>query len=294
MLSRVLGVLVFAVCFVLVLDRSRAGSDPVATPPTRPAPAADASVAVPERLAGPHAALSGTSAPFGGLPSVGALFTTDASGHSDHHHFCSGGVVDSPGGNVVVTAAHCLVDPTQPGAAPAQVIFVPGYHDGKEPFGEWASQQVLVDPHWASSGDPDYDVAFIRVVNVSKPEARLADLVGAQQIDFAATRPATVGVIGYPADSDQPIACRNTLTAQSATQSEFDCSGFVDGTSGGPMLTGIDPATGRGTLIGVIGGYEEGGDSPDVSYGAYLGQAAKALYLQAQNGNGPAHPSPAP
>jgi hypothetical protein len=60
------------------------------------------------------------------------------------------------------------------------------------------------------------------------------------------------------------------------------------------MLTGIDPATGRGTLIGVIGGYEEGGDSPDVSYGAYLGQAAKALYLQAQNGNGPAHPSPAP
>ncbi|RAG80355.1 serine protease, partial [Streptacidiphilus pinicola] len=97
------------------------------------------------------------------------------------------------------------------------------------------------------------------------------DEVGAEQIAFGADRPTTVGVIGYPASTDQPISCLNSLTAYSDTQSEFDCTGFSDGTSGGPLLRGIDPKTGLGTLVGVIGGYQEGGDSDDVSYAVYFG-----------------------
>lgn len=284
--SRLLGVLFFGVCFVLVLNRAQTGSSLGATAQggssPRPAAVADATTAVPGSLAGPHALLSTSSAPFAGLPTVGAVFGADGQGRSDHQHYCSGSVVDSPGGGIVVTAAHCVVDPTSASPSTARIVFVPGYHDGKEPFGEWVSQRVVVDPRWTSGGDPDYDVAFVTVADAGSPGARLTDLVGAQRIDFAAARPARVAVIGYPGDKEQPIACLNTLTAHSATQSEFDCAGYSDGTSGGPMLADLDPVTGRGTLIGVIGGYQDGGDSPDVSYSCYFGDAAKALYLQAQ------------
>ena len=53
--------------------------------------------------------------------------------------------------------------------------------------------------------------------------------------------------------------------ALGADQLEFDCDGYTDGTSGSPFLIGVDAATGDGTMIGVIGGYQQGGDLPDVS-----------------------------
>jgi hypothetical protein len=38
-----------------------------------------------------------------------------------------------------------------------------------------------------------------------------------------------------------------------------------------------DAATGEGTVIGVIGGYQQGGDSADVSYSAAFGQNVQTL-----------------
>lgn len=283
-LTRVAGVVAFTVCFALVLEYSqgRTGSAAPATPSPRSAPAADASVAVPAVLAGPKtAATTGTDVSFAGLPSVGALFGADGAKAADSHHFCSASVVDSPGGNVVATAAHCVVPPGSGAATPATVVFVPGYHDRQEPYGEWTSERILVDPRWAADGDPDYDVAFLVVRRADDPSARLADVVGAQQIAFGTRLPQPVGVIGYPSAAEEPVACHNTLKPYSATQSEFDCPGYSDGSSGGPMLTGIDARTGRGTLVGVIGGYEQGGYSDSVSYASSFGDAVRTLYEQA-------------
>jgi len=46
-------------------------------------------------------------------------------------------------------------------------------------------------------------------------------------------------------------------------------------------VTDFDPGTRSGTIVGVIGGYQEGGDTPSVSYSAYLGSAIQQLYQQA-------------
>jgi len=277
-LSRVLGVLVFGVCFVLVLDYAQAGGkkDPA---PTQPAPAADATVSVPPALTG--ATASADSVAFSGLPSVGAVFSVDDQGRSDHHHYCTASVVDSASGDVVVTAAHCVQNPVNGVPTTSQFVFVPDYHDGQEPYGEWASVKIIVDPRWTATSDPDYDVAFAVVQQTTAPKARLADIVGAEHIAFAPQRPELVGAIGYPSATEEPVACLNTMKPYAPTQSEFDCTGFADGSSGGPLLSGISPATGRGTLVGVIGGYQEGGDTPDVSYACYFGDAVKALYQQA-------------
>jgi hypothetical protein len=62
---------------------------------------------------------------------VGALFGLTARGTLGSH-FCTATVVDSPRGDVVVTAAHCVS-----GWKAGSLAFVPGYRDGAAPRGIW-------------------------------------------------------------------------------------------------------------------------------------------------------------
>jgi hypothetical protein len=74
----------------------------------------------------------------------------------------------------------------------------------------------------------------------------------------------------------------STLRRFGQHQLEFDCPGLPGGTSGGPMLVGTDAtARSRGAVAGVIGGYQQGGDTDDVSYSAYFGPAVAAVYRAA-------------
>ena len=47
------------------------------------------------------------------------------------------------------------------------------------------------------------------------------------------------------------------------------------------MLADVDAGTGLGTLIGVIGGYQHGGQTDAVSYAARLSATVAALYQTA-------------
>jgi len=62
------------------------------------------------------------------------------------------------------------------------------------------------------------------------------------------------------------------------------CGGYTAGTSGGPLLADIDAATGLGAVIGVIGGYQQGGRTDAISYAATLGTDIAALYQAAITG----------
>lgn len=57
------------------------------------------------------------------------------------------------------------------------------------------------------------------------------------------------------------------------------------------MLTDLDPVTGTGALIGVIGGLDGGGDD-FVSYSSRFGPDVAALYRQAVAAPGPRPPQP--
>jgi hypothetical protein len=43
----------------------------------------------------------------------------------------------------------------------------------------------------------------------------------------------------------------------------------------------VSSVSGLGVVIGVIGGYEQGGDTPSVSYSPRFGRAVAALYRAA-------------
>ena len=222
------------------------------------------------------AAPSRNSQAFAGTPAVGALFTTSAGKLGQH--FCTASVIDSPNGDLAITAAHCVTGTS------GTIDFVPGYDNGSTPYGVWTVTKVYVDPAWSSSSSADDDFAILRIDQPGSSEP-IEDETGAEQL--ATGTPAShqqVEVIGYPNATNQPITCQNWLKEPMTDQLEFDCGGYTDGTSGGPFLSEVNQATGQGMVIGVIGGYEQGGDIPQVSYSAVLGASAAALYKRAVAG----------
>ncbi len=215
----------------------------------------------------------GNSTTVSARPAVGALFTLTAAGQLGSH-FCTASVVDSPSRDLLVTAAHCVSNP-----AKGAIAFVPGYRNGQAPYGIWPITSITVDDSWASSADPDDDVAFLAASRAGP--VRLEDVTGAERLGIAGPAGQLVTVTGYPGTSDAPISCANRTRAFSPTQLEFDCPGYTDGTSGSALLADANPVSGLGTVIGVIGGYQQGGDTAAVSYAARFGPNVAALYRTA-------------
>jgi len=213
-------------------------------------------------------------AQYGQASTVGALFTLTSAGQIGTH-FCTASVVDSPGGNLVVTAAHCMN-----GRTPSEIAFVPGYSRGLAPFGIWTVNRIIEDQAWTSSADPDDDFAFL-VVHQAGVSGGIQKLTGGEAVGIDVPAGQRVKVAGYPDDRDAMISCENTATSFSSTQYQFDCGGFTGGTSGSPLLADAGSPGGRDTVIGVIGGYQGGGDTPSVSYAAKFSTSLSALYKTA-------------
>lgn len=191
-------------------------------------------------------------------------------------HFCSASVVHSGDGDLVLTAAHCVGNTDG-------LSFAPGYHDGVAPYGMWPVTKVAVADGWTASADPDLDFAFLTVSQAGKA-APLESLTGANNLGLNRGYGLRIVLTGYPDTSDAPVVCEGTTSQSDAYQQRVACPGFPDGTSGGPWVTDRDPATGHGTVIGVIGGYQLGGDTPDVSYSAYFDDDVRKLYNTAVAG----------
>jgi V8-like Glu-specific endopeptidase len=222
---------------------------------------------------------SGTADPAAALR-VGALFEHNASGN----HFCTASVVASPGKDLLITAAHCINGGQGSSGYSSDIVFIPGYRDGQEPHGVWTVARLLVAPQWAKFSDPDYDVGFV----VLQPHdgRNIQDVLGANKLAIDSGYRYLVHVTGYPDSADAPITGVNTTSRQSAAQLRFDCPGYTGGTSGSPWVRQFSPRsrTRTGTIVGVIGGYQEGGDTPSVSYSVRLGAAVHELYEQAVSG----------
>jgi V8-like Glu-specific endopeptidase len=230
--------------------------------------------AMPWREPGYQPGPSATPYPSAQGVRVGALFEHDASGD----HFCTASVVASPGRDLLVTAAHCI-NGGKGGGYRQDIVFIPGYRDGQTPYGIWTPEQLVVAPQWMSSSDPDFDVGFV----VLKPYdgKNIEEVLDADQLGIDPGYRNQVRVTGYPASADAPITCTGWTSKQSSSQLRFECDGFTGGTSGSPWVTRVDARTGTGTIVGVLGGYEEGGSTAAVSYSPYLGEEVEQLYRQA-------------
>jgi V8-like Glu-specific endopeptidase len=226
-----------------------------------------------------HAAkVARAAAPAGTSRAVGALFTITPGprGHPQlGRHFCTATVVDSRSGDLVLTAAHCVS-----GRVLGQLAFVPEYRDGGTPAGVWPVTKVFVDQTWSATASQDDDVAFL-LVHRHGTKASVQSRAGGERMGIGQPAGQLVQVTGYPNRAAAPVACRNRAEAFTATELQFDCAGFADGTSGSALLANVNPLTGLGTVIGVIGGHQQGGDTTSVSYADRLVGEVAALYKTA-------------
>ncbi|MGX4690822.1 trypsin-like serine peptidase [Streptomyces sp. JNUCC 63] len=197
---------------------------------------------------------------------VGVLAGADKAGDLTGNHFCTASVVHSPNRNLILTAAHCL--------SGGALVFVPGYRDGQAPYGVWTVKRRFLPDGWSKGQDEDSDMAF--AVLAPRSGKGIEDVVGANRfVTGAATGAAAVTVTGYPDTREVPVSCTNKPHAHSSGQQRIDCPEFTGGTSGSPWING-----GR-QVVGVLGGYEQGGSTADTSYSVVFGAAAAKLYKDA-------------
>jgi Trypsin len=194
---------------------------------------------------------------------VGALFLRVA-GITLNHPFCTASVIQSPKGDLLLTAAHCV------GSVPADdIVFAPDFHNGVSPFGQWNVTGQAFLTGWFPGGNVNDDVAFLTVAG------NVQAVAGAESLGNSSPVPASVRMEGYSltGGTDVCTAQPSTVEVQGQQQLKVACPGFDYGSSGGPMLTDVNPVSGMGIIVGVIGGYQQGGNSPDVSYSSPFGTA---------------------
>jgi V8-like Glu-specific endopeptidase len=214
-----------------------------------------------------------TAVSFKGTPAVGALFFGKLG------HLCTAAVVDSPHGNLAITAAHCIQGLRL--GSHSSVYFAPGYHDGKFPYGKWIVRSAFVDASWKRHQDANDDFAFLVVGRAGQ---RIQKRTGGEKLATDVTLPQAAEVIGYPTATKRPVKCdapAKRFHKKGYHQLVFDCGGFTNGTSGGPFLMHVSRKTGRGEVFGVIGGYQQGGDTASISYSAQFERNVARVFKRA-------------
>lgn len=182
--------------------------------------------------------------------------------------YCSGAIVDAPNGSVVATAAHCLRTPDHP-SPPADAWFVPAYDHGLSSYQRdgWRITAHHTPEEWDVSREMPailpHDYAFVTVEE--KDGRTIQERHGANRLAFEPVPEGEdVQVLGYPAvepyDGESLRYCAGVTTVLREGQAEAANAGglllencdLTAGSSGGPWLTGFDPATESGTVVAVM------------------------------------------
>jgi len=191
-------------------------------------------------------------------------------------HGCTGSVVDSPGHDLILTAAHCVA------GSGDGLLFVPGYAKGSMPHGVWTVQHAWADPAWIASQDEAHDYAVLQVrPNPFTPAENVEDVTGGLSLGVSPAAGITVQVTGYPVGlNDEPISCRTTFQVTDGNPG-FSCGGFGAGTSGSPFIQRRGSVE---TVVGVIGGRHQGGCIQEVSYSSAFDRNVESLLQRAAAG----------
>jgi hypothetical protein len=129
-------------------------------------------------------------------------------------------------------------------------------------------------PRWFPFGDVNQDFAFLTVHGDVQARA------GSEKLGYSAPVPPSVRLEAYSLTGQLTVCNRRPDVIEAAGQQQLRlaCPGFKNASSGGPFLIDINQNSGLGTVVGIIGGYQQGGDSPSVSYSSPFAGVLHHLY----------------
>ncbi|WP_392667260.1 trypsin-like serine peptidase [Streptomyces sp. LN785] len=182
------------------------------------------------------------------------------------------------GKNTVITAAHCVRtsdagESSRSATWDQQLYFVPGYHDGKTPYGGFTVRRVRMAAEWQDQG---LDFAMLEM-NSGHDGRSISEVTGVQRISFTGDSGRRIHFFGYPYTS-------RLLHCEGDSPSEYLGSGLMQipcfmgaGSSGGPYIVDLDEAE-AGSVVAVnISGDES------FSYGTALSSFARRLYALSEH-----------
>jgi len=106
---------------------------------------------------------------------------------------CSGTVINTPSNRAIITAGHCLHDA---GVWAKHVVFVPAFHNGRRPFGNYQAKTLWVLRGWLNENF-NYDVGMISVH--ANGRGKPGKVVGARGWATGQGRRQHYEAFGYPA-----------------------------------------------------------------------------------------------
>jgi hypothetical protein len=189
---------------------------------------------------------------------------------------CTGVAVRGVNRSTVLTAGHCVN--AGPGGYARDWVFVPGYRDGRRPYGTWQATKLAAPAGWISTGRTQDDVGF--AVVAPQRGRRLTDVVGSLPIAFDASRGAYLWAFGYPAAAPnggrRALYCRGPVRPDPyRTGSQGLACSMTQGASGGPWLT--IRSDGRPGAVYAVTSFTYRGMA-GVIWAPYLGDTARAIY----------------
>ncbi|GIH96103.1 hypothetical protein Psi01_67330 [Planobispora siamensis] len=93
---------------------------------------------------------------------IGKVFFLD---HKGQPRWCSGTSIQSTYRNLVATAGHCAYDVEGNKEVVSNWVFIPGYYQGKAPWGVYVGQAAFTHYNFSAYEDFDHDYAFVAVYN---------------------------------------------------------------------------------------------------------------------------------
>jgi hypothetical protein len=224
--------------------------------------------------------------PATSLSAIGVLNYVGSAGDGE----CSGSLVASPSGLVVVTAGHCVTDNTGNGQGFWE--FFPGFDfsTGWAPYGAWKVTQTFIDnTNYPSNGEA-YDYAFFSLAPDSNGVTTF-EIAGSLPIQFGNaptsscctqySYPTVTGLLHStpPSGSTNYESGPDSNGAAQYNLSATNWQSFVGTSSGGPLL-------GPGNVVeGVLQGSESNVFFSGV-VGAYLEPIAESIYEEADTAAG--------
>ncbi len=93
---------------------------------------------------------------------IGKVFFVDS---DNNLKWCSATSIQSKYHNLVSTAGHCVYDDSKNASVMDNWVFVPGYYQGKTPWGIYVGKQAYTHYDYSVYNDRDRDYAFVTVYN---------------------------------------------------------------------------------------------------------------------------------